>query len=191
MSRTVSANITLSLDGYAAGPGGDMSWLIESAVHEQSASGFAGFCAGIDTVLLGRTNYEGFHGYWPPVADDPAADPRDRDLARWLDAVEKVVVSRTLDEATWQNSRVVRDLEATVRELRAGPGRGVLVSNSVSVIRALLTAELLDELRITHVPAVLGAGLRLFDGPLPASTWTLESVATIPTGAIVTHHRRR
>ncbi|MDF2975464.1 MAG: deaminase [Actinomycetospora sp.] len=149
MSRTVSATITLSLDGYAADPGGDMSWLVESAVHEQSASGFAGFCAGIDTV------------------------------------------SRTLEEATWQHSRVVRDLETTVRELRAGPGRGVLVSDSVSVIRALLTTELLDELRITHVPAILGAGLRLFDGPLPASTWTLESVATIPTGATVTHHRRR
>jgi dihydrofolate reductase len=191
MSRTVSANITLSLDGYAAGPGGDMSWLVETALHEQCASGFAGFYRGVDTVLLGRTNYEGFHGFWPAVADDPAADPRSRDLSRWFDAVEKVVVSRTLDTATWTNSRVTDDLEGTVRTLRTGAGRGIAVMSSVSVIRALLAAELLDELRITRVPAILGEGLALFDGPLPRSTWTLESVATIPTGATVSILRRR
>jgi dihydrofolate reductase len=192
MSRTVSANITLSLDGFAAGPGGDMSWLVESAVHEECAAGFAGWYRGIDTVLLGRTNYEGFHGYWPAVADDPDADPRSRDLARWLDAVEKVVVSRTLDEATWSNTRIVRDLEAGVRELRETPGRGIAVLSSVSVIRALLAADLLDELRIGRVPAILGEGLPFLDGALPASTWTLASIQTIPTGAVVSRlHRRR
>lgn len=191
MSRTVSANITLSLDGFAAGPGGDMSWLVESAVHEECAAGFAGWYRGIDTVLLGRTNYEGFHGFWPAVADDPDADPRSRDLARWLDAVEKVVVSRTLDEATWTNTRIVRDLEAGVRELRETPGRGIAVLSSVSVIRALLAADLLDELRIGRVPAILGEGLPFLDGALPASTWTLASIQTIPTGAVVSRLRRR
>jgi dihydrofolate reductase len=191
MARTVSANITLSLDGYAAGPGGDMSWLIETALHEQCASGFAGFYRGVDTVLLGRTNYEGFHGYWPAVADDPAADARSRDFSRWFDAVEKVVVSRTLATADWANSRVTDDLEGTVRALRATTGQGIAVLSSVSVIRALLAADLVDELRVIRVPAILGAGLPLFDGPLPRSTWALESVGTIPTGATVSTLRRR
>ncbi|WP_328308690.1 dihydrofolate reductase family protein [Actinomycetospora sp. NBC_00405] len=191
MPRTVSANITLSLDGYAAGPDGDMSWLIETALHEQCASGFAGFYGRVDTVLLGRTNYEGFHGYWPAVADDPAADPRSRDISRWFDDVEKVVVSRTLTGATWSNARVARDLEGEVRALREAPGRDIAVLSSVSVIRALLAADLLDELRIIRVPAILGDGLPMFDGPLPASTWSTESVATVPTGAVVTHHHRR
>ena len=190
-ARTVTANITLSLDGYAAGPGGDMSWLVETALHEQCASGFAGFYRGVDTVLLGRTNYEGFHGFWPAVADDPAADPRSRDLSRWFGDVEKVVVSRTLTEATWSNARVASDLEGEVRALREAPGRDIAVLSSVSVIRALLAADLLDELRITRVPAILGDGLPMFDGPLPASTWSTVSVATIPTGAVVTHHRLR
>jgi dihydrofolate reductase len=191
MSRTLSASITLSLDGYAAGPGGDMSWLIETALHEQCASGFAGWYRGVDTVLLGRTNYEGFHGYWPAVADDPAADPRSRAFSRWFDAVEKVVVSRTLDTATWANSRVTDDLEGTVKALRATAGQGIAVLSSVSVIRALLAADLLDELRVIRVPAILGEGLPMFDGPLPPSTWTTESVATIPTGATVSTLRRR
>jgi dihydrofolate reductase len=191
VSRTVSANITLSLDGFAAGPGGDMSWLIETALHEQCAAGFAGWYRGVDTAILGRTNYEGFHGFWPAVADDPNADERSRAFSRWFDAVEKVVVSRTLDEATWTNARVVRDLGATVRELRDGEGGTAAVLSSVSVIRALLAADLLDELRITRVPAVLGEGLPFLDGPLPRSTWALEAVQTIPTGAVVSVLRRR
>lgn len=191
MSRTVSANITLSLDGFVAGPGGDMSWLIETALHEQCASGFAGYYRGVDTVLLGRTNYEGFRGFWPAVADDPAADPRSRDFSRWFNRVEKVVVSRTLTGATWSNARVAHDLEAEVRALRETDGRGIAVFSSVSVLRALLAADLLDELRITRVPAILGAGQPFLEGALPASTWALESLQTIPTGAVVSHLRRQ
>jgi dihydrofolate reductase len=190
-ARTVSANITLSLDGFVAGPGGDMSWLVETALHEQCASGFAGYWHGVDTVVLGRGNYEGFHGYWPPVADDPTADDRSRDFARWFDAVEKVVVSRTLTEATWTNSWIARDLEATVRALRETSGRGISATSSPSIIRSLLAADLLDELRITRVPAILGEGQPFLEGALPASTWALESLQTIPTGAIVSHLRRR
>ncbi|MEJ2886901.1 dihydrofolate reductase family protein [Actinomycetospora aeridis] len=184
--RTVSANITLSLDGFAAGPGGDMSWLIRTALDEQCASGFAGWYRGVDTVLLGRTNYEGFHGYWPAVADDPAADPRSRDFSRWFDAVDKVVLSRTLDEATWANARVARDLEASVKELREAAGGTIAVFSSISLIRALLAADLLDELRITRVPAVLGAGVPFWQAGVARSTWALASLQTIPTGAVVT-----
>jgi dihydrofolate reductase len=191
MTRTVSANITLSLDGFAAGPGNDMSWLLETALDERCAAGFAGYYRGVDTVLLGRTNYEGFHGWWPAVADDPAADPRSRDVSRWFDAVEKVVFSRTLTDATWSNARVARDPGTTVEELRAAPGRTISVFSSISIIRTLLAADLLDELRITRIPTVLGAGVPFWDGALPRSTWTTEEIQTIPTGAVVSLLRRR
>jgi dihydrofolate reductase len=190
VTRTVSANITLSLDGFVAGPGDDMSWLIETALHEQCAAGFAGYWRGVDTVLLGRTNYEGFHGFWPAVADDPAADARSRDFSRWFDDVEKVVFSRTLETAPWVNSRVSRELESEVRALRGTPGRTVAVFSSASLIRALLAADLLDELRITRVPAILGEGRPFLEGSLPRSTWSAESVQTIPTGAVVTTLRK-
>ncbi|GLZ49929.1 riboflavin biosynthesis protein RibD [Actinomycetospora sp. NBRC 106375] len=191
MTRTVSANITLSLDGFAAGPGGDMSWLVDTALHEQCAGGFAGYYRGVDTVLLGRTNYEGFHGFWPAVAEDPAADARSRDFSRWFDAVEKVVFSRTLTEATWTNARVANDLEGTVTALRETDGRTVSVFSSISVMQALLAAELLDELRITRVPAVLGAGVPFWTAEVARSSWALETLQTIPTGAVVSVLRRR
>ena len=97
--RKVLAWITLSMDGYAAGPGNDMSWLVEHVVHEQMMAHDEGIWRGVSTAVMGRTNYEGFFGYWPPVAKDPASTPRNRDLAIWLDTVEKVVFSRTMRRA--------------------------------------------------------------------------------------------
>ncbi len=60
--RKLIANVTLSIDGFSAGPGGDMGWLVEHSVHDQMTTYFAGVWSGADTVLLGRSNYEGFFG---------------------------------------------------------------------------------------------------------------------------------
>ncbi|AXB44646.1 dihydrofolate reductase family protein [Amycolatopsis albispora] len=194
-SRKVVAQVHVSIDGYSAGSPDDgmggMAFLQDHASHEQSATYFEGVWRGADTAIMGRTNYEGFHGFWPSVVHSPDASPRDRDLATWLDTVEKVVFSTTLEKADWQNARVAKqDLETEVRELKAAPGRDILVLNSASIIRALVAADLLDELRITIVPALLGGGLRLFEGNPPYSTWRLGGVCTLPTGAVVLTYER-
>jgi dihydrofolate reductase len=93
---------------------------------------------------------------------DERTDPRTRDLGRRLDATEKVVVSRTLTDAPWENSRIARDLAAEVERLRRAPGRDVLVINSASVIGGLLRLDLVDDLHLALVPVLVGGGLRLF-----------------------------
>jgi dihydrofolate reductase len=87
-------NIALSLDGRIAGPGGhaDMGWVVAHALSDESRDHLASLHAGATTALLGRRNFEGFRSYWPAVARDEQAEPRDRAFARWLDDVEKVVV---------------------------------------------------------------------------------------------------
>src|ERR671919_1649 len=92
--RKVIAWVSLSMDGFSAGPGNDMTWLAEHVVHEQMMAYSEGIWRGASTAVMGRTNYEGFSQYWPPVAKDAASPPRHRDLAIWLDTVEKVVFSR-------------------------------------------------------------------------------------------------
>jgi dihydrofolate reductase len=189
--RTVIAQANVTMDGMTAGPDGDLSWLIEHAVTPQMAAYAEGVWRGADTAVLGRTNYEGYQGYWPAVAADPEAAGRDRDLATWLDTVEKVVFSRTLQEATWQNSRIARDVEAEIRALKQAPGRDILVLNSTSIIQALLEADLLDELRLNVLPAVVGGGLRLLDEGLPRSAWTLVGATTLESGGVALHYRRQ
>ena len=182
--RKVLAWVFVSMDGYSAGPGNDVGPLAQHAGHEQMMTYSEGIWRGVDTAVMGRTNYEGFVQYWPPVAKDPTATPRNRDLAIWLDTVEKVVFSRTIKPAEWQNARVASDLETEIRTLKAAPGRDILVLNSASIIRALLQADLLDELQLYIAPTLLGGGLRLFPDGLPSSTWQVVSVATFPTGVV-------
>ena len=98
---------------------------------------------GASTALIGRTNYEGFHGYWPAVARDHESSPRGRNLGVWLDEVEKVVFCRTLTEAEWSNARIAdREPRRRGAALKAAEGRDILIVNSASIIRALLDADL-------------------------------------------------
>ena len=185
--RIVTGNISLSLDGRVTGPGGeyDMGWIVPHALTDESRAHLLKIASTASTVLLGRKNYQGFAGFWPAVAGDDGADPRDRAFARWLNEAEKVVVSRTLTEASWPGSRVVADDPAeVVRRLRKEEGGDIVVLASSSVIRGLLEAGELDRLSITLCPELVGAGARLFgDGPA-GSSWSLTEVTPTGSGAL-------
>lgn len=177
-TRRVVANIAVSLDGYYQGPGGpaDMSWLMPYAVSDVARDHLTGLWTGATTALLGRTNAEGFFGYWPTVADDESADPRDRDYGAWMRDAEKVVLSSSLESAPWSNTRIFDEpAEDVVDRLKAEPGGDIVVFASASVIKALLAADSLDRLSLTVFPQILGGGERLFDGALPSSTWSLTN----------------
>lgn len=190
--RKVIAHIAMSMDGSVSEADGGMGWIGAHAVSEQTAAVFEGVWRGVSTALLGRVNYEGFEGFWPPVAKDPDigwfppdSAPRHHDMAVWLDEVEKVVFSRTLTGTTWRNSRVAeRELEDEVRELKRAQGRDIMVLSSVSIIRALLRADLVDEFRLVVLPTVLGEGLRLFPEDLPTTSWRLAGTTTYDSGAV-------
>jgi hypothetical protein len=91
-TRKVVANIVLSLDGRTTGPAGpfDMGWIVPHAITDAARDGLLRITDGT-TAVLGRNNYQGFGSWWPAVAEDGSADPRDRRFAQWLDEVEKVV----------------------------------------------------------------------------------------------------
>jgi dihydrofolate reductase len=186
-TRTVIGNISLSLDGRVAGPGGeyDMGWIVPHAITDTARDHMISVTTPATTVLLGRKNYQGFGGYWPTVAGDESADPRDRAFAKWLNAVEKIVFSSTLTEATWENSRIVNaDPAAFVEELRRQEGGDIIVLASGSVIKSLLRADALDRLSITLCPKVAGGGARLFEDSLPASSWKLRQSTGTESSAL-------
>ena len=101
-NRRVVANISLSLDGRVHGAAGehDMGWIVPHAHADGARDHMIRVTSPATTVLLGRKNSEGFSAFWPSVADDAAADPRDRAFSRWLTQVEKVVFSTTLTRPT-------------------------------------------------------------------------------------------
>jgi dihydrofolate reductase len=191
--RTVIANITVSLDGRTSGPDGDydMGWIVPHAVTDGARDGLSRLTQAT-TVLLGRRNYEGFGSYWPAVGQDVQADPRDRNFAQWLDRVEKVVLSSTLQATSWSNSRLVNgDAAAVVHDLRQQDGGDIVVLASQSIILALLAADEVDRLSLNLAPEIVGAGRRLFPDGLPASTWSLHHIHPSDSGAIWAYYDRK
>ena len=186
-TRTVVANISLSLDGRTNGAGGDydMGWIVPHAVTDGGRNHMIEVTSPATTVLLGRKNYQGFGSYWPSVADNESADSRDRAFSKWLNSVEKIVFSSTLKDATWENSRIVdADPAAVVRDLQKQTGGNIIVLASSSLIQRLLEADALDCLSITLCPEVAGGGARLFEDGLPPSSWTLRQSKVTESGAI-------
>lgn len=178
--RRVVVNIGLSIDGYYHGPGGpqDMGFVMPHAITDVARDHLTGLWEPATTALLGRNNAEGFMGFWPPVADQADADPRDRGYAAWLRDAEKVVLSSTLTDAPWDNTRVFNEpAEDVVDRLKAEDGGDIVVFASASVIKALLAADRVDRLSLTIFPEILGGGARLFEEGLPAGRWDLANTA--------------
>ena len=193
--RLVIANITLTLDGHTTGPQGphDMSCIAPHGVGEQARDALQQMTTA-SVALLGRRNYEGFGGYWPHVAADEGAEARDRIFAQWLDRVEKIVFSSTLDaELAWNNARLATTTPAqTVRELRKAAGDDIRILSSQSIISQLLEADEIDRLELTLAPELVGGGARLFSDGLPSSSWELLETTPTDTHAVrLTYDRNR
>ncbi|GAA1687788.1 dihydrofolate reductase family protein [Glycomyces endophyticus] len=191
--RKVIANINLSIDGRYDGPGAptDMAWVLPYAVTDTARDHLTDLWSNATTALLGRTNAEGFLGFWPTVIGAEGADPRDEAFAKWLVDVDKVVLSSTLTEAPWERTTIEnRPAAEVVGELKATEGGDILVPSSASVIKDLLEADLVDRLALMHFPVVLGGGPVLFDRPLPEGKWNLKSHQACEHGAVAVVYER-
>ena len=193
MTRTVRANISLTLDGRYSGPGGpgDLGAIVPYMATEVARGQLARIFDGATTAVLGRGSAQGFMGYWAPVADDENADPRERGYASWLVAAEKVILSTTLTEAPWERARVVNgDVADVVAELKTAGEGDILANTSPSVVKPLLAADLVDRLYLMVTPEIAGDGERLFDEGLPGSKWRLKHQETGKLGELALIYER-
>jgi dihydrofolate reductase len=136
-----------------------------------------------DVMLFGRVTYDSFAGAWPAREE---AGEADAPMAKQLGDVRKIVASRRPLELTWRNSEQVQgDLVDAVTTLKNDPSiRRIVLSGSVSVVRQLLDAGLLDELHLFVHPATAGDGLRLFEDGGPERHLTLISARPFATGVV-------
>lgn len=111
-----------------------------------------------DALLVGRTTFEIFRGFWPKQADDPTG------VSDYLNAVDKYVVSSTLDDPGWEHSTVLRGpVVDEVKALKEAPGCDIVATGSTQLVPALIAAGLVDEYRLFVFPVVVGRGARLFE----------------------------
>src|SRR5215216_7623045 len=104
--RNVILLIHMSLDGFVAGPSGELDWI---RFDDQLVDDVAALTATADTAPFGRVTYQMMEGYWPTAAESPTATKHDIEHAHWVNHAPKIVFSRTLEHVEWQHSRIVRD----------------------------------------------------------------------------------
>lgn len=137
----------------------------------------------IGAVLYGRATYEGMASHWAR-ATGPIAD--------FMNDIPKVVFSRTLDAASWQNTRLVRrDAADEVAEMKRGEGKDLFVFGSATLCESLLRRGLFDELRICLAPVVLGTGAPLFKPGSPRQNLTLLQARPLATGGVILRYAAR
>jgi dihydrofolate reductase len=187
----------ISLDGVVQAPGGAEEdtdggfrhggWSMKYFDPEVMGAAIDEMSQGTDALLQGRRTWQVMAGAWPGRAGDPFAD--------WMNSVQKYVVSSTLadtDVTRWAPTTIIRgdDLVQEVSALREQPGGDVNVMGSASVARALLAADLVDELALMIEPIVLGGGKTIFPEDGEARGFELASVATAGTGVQVARYQR-
>jgi dihydrofolate reductase len=199
---SVVVSTLVSLDGYVAGPGGDISRLPMDDSFD--ALNLARLRAA-GTLLLGATTYRQMVAYWPAVAADPTVSPAvqldpsvadlHRETARRNAELPKVVVSDSLtpaDTGPWADTTTIvrrADARAAVSALREQAGRDVLVFGSRTLWGDLLAAGLVDELFLLVGPALLGAGLRAFPDAVPADLQLRDTSRRPGSGSVLLSYR--
>jgi dihydrofolate reductase len=189
MSRIIVQEF-VSIDGLAAGPKGEVDF-IPAAVQGDSivVENQMRFIDTIDTIVLGRVTYEMFVNYWPTASGD------DKPFADKVNATPKIVFSKTLDTApwgSWEEATISKDdpLEE-VRRLREREGRDLVVWGSLTLVRSLAEAGLIDEYQLWLLPVVLGAGRPLFAEGGASIDMQLLEAKTSERGATLLRYQPR
>lgn len=178
--RTLSVFDTISLDGYFTDATGDMSWAHQ---HDPEWSAFTASNAGAGGVLVfGRVTYDLMASFWPT----PAAAAALPAVAERMNALPKLVVSRSIDRPAWNNTTVVRgDLAVEFAKLKAAPGDDMVILGSGQIVAQLCDAGLIDQIQLVVRPIVLGQGRSLFAGAKRRQELTLKDSRRFGNGNVV------
>jgi dihydrofolate reductase len=160
--RKISVFNQISLDGYFTDAKGDMSWAHEGSDDPEWKAWVAGNAStGDGTLLFGRVTYQLMAGYWPT----PMAAQHDPAVAEGMNRLKKVVFSRTLDDAAWSNTTLIKsDPAAAVRKLKEESGEDMVIMGSGTIITLLADKGLIDSYTFVVSPLALGKGRTMFDG---------------------------
>jgi len=189
--RKVITTTWVTLDGFIAGPNGEMDWVGE--LYDDAMGAYeSDLVTAADTLLLGRVTYESFAGSWPHVPDSPTASEGEKAYARRLNAMRKVVFSKTLDRAEWTNSTLLREVTPeAIEQWKREPGGDMLIYGSASLVRALADLGLIDEYQLLVHPVIIGSGKPLFGGLTNQVKLQLVTSKTHPSGVVLLTYRPR
>jgi dihydrofolate reductase len=178
--RKLSVFSLVTLDGFFADKNGDMSWAHKSDSEWNAFS--ADNASGGGALVFGRITYEMMESFWPT----PQAMQTAPVVAEGMNNMPKVVFSRTMDKASWKNTRLVKGDPATeMRKMKNEPGPNMVIMGSGTIVSQMAEAGLIDEFKIVVNPLVLGQGKALFSGIQKKLTLKLTSTRAFGNGNVL------
>jgi dihydrofolate reductase len=179
--RKLSVFNHVTLDGYFVGVNGDFSWAHAGNDDPEFQTWVAENASGDSELLFGRVTYGMMAGYWP-TANAERYDPV---VAKRMNSLPKVVFSKTLDNAAWNNTRLLKgDLVAEVKKLKNESGPVMVLMGSGTIVTQLAAAGLVDEYQVVIDPVVLGKGRTMFEGLEKMISLKITNSRTFKNGKI-------
>jgi dihydrofolate reductase len=158
--RKIISFMHISLDGFVAGPKGEMNWIkLDQEIFDYVGQRISAS----DTAIYGRVTYEMMESYWPTAGDKPTASKHDIDHSKWYKKAHKVVLSKTMKDEGLHNTTIISDnLTESINELRQQKGEEILLFGSPMATHELIQLNLIDGYWLFVNPIVLGQGIPLF-----------------------------
>jgi dihydrofolate reductase len=178
MRKVIVSNL-MSLDGFFEGPNHELDWFV---VDEEFFAYARDMLRGVDTIVFGRKTYQHMADYWPSAPAEEIADQ--------MNNLPKIVFSRTLERAEWQNSTLVKnDAIAEISKLKKLPGKDMVILGSASLASFLLQQGLIDEYRVILNPVLLGSGRPLFQDVKQRLRLKLSRTKLFGSGVVVLYYQ--
>jgi dihydrofolate reductase len=158
--RKVISFMHISLDGFVAGPNGEMNWI---KVDEEIFDHVGKRISEGDTALYGRVTYQMMENYWPAAGDKPNASRHDIEHSKWYNKVHKVVLSKTMKDTGLTNTTIINDnLSDRINEIKQQGDNDILLFGSPTATHSLIQLNLIDGYWLFVNPIILGRGIPLF-----------------------------
>ncbi|MEO8414171.1 MAG: dihydrofolate reductase family protein [Ginsengibacter sp.] len=177
-----------SLDGFVAGPNGEMDWI---TVDEEIFDYAGNRTNEADTALYGRVTYQMMESYWPKAAERPAASKHDIEHSTWYNKVAKVVISKTLQGADLPNTIIISDnIPDQIRQLTQQEGKEIVIFGSPSIGHRLMQENLIDDYWLFVNPVLLGEGIPLFKNIQHRIKLKLVKSNQFTSGVVCLHYEK-
>jgi len=170
----------MSLDGFFESSSKKLDWFVpDEEFFEYSKD----LLRSVDTIIFGRVTYQHMAGYWPAAAKDEIADK--------MNNLPKIVFSRMLEKAEWNNSTLVRtNVAEEISKLKQQPGKDMVILGSATLASSLLPLGLIDEYRVILDPVLIGRGNPLFKGIKQKLRLKLQKTKLLSSGVIVLYYQK-
>jgi dihydrofolate reductase len=187
--RKIIVTMWVTLDGFIAGPNGAMDWIGE--LYDEAMGNYEmDLVKAADTLMLGRVTYQSFAGAWPNVPNNPEASKGEIEYAHRLNAMRKIVFSKTLSHAEWNNSTLLTEIDPEeITRIKQEPGSDIVIYGSASIVQTLSNLGLIDEYQLLLHPVVLGDGKPLFQNITHKLQLQLTQTRTHPSGVVVLYYQ--